>query len=145
MMIMMVIIIIIIIIIIIVIVIIIIMMMMMMMMMMMRNSTVEQKKKKKKKKMMMMMMMMMRIIIIIMIIMINKVAFKGAIRDFFSISLLRREPCPTRTLKWHGRDHVQITYNTSSAYHVQHVVLCATWYEETAQLLSMTELKSHSL
>ena len=33
--------------------------------------------------------------------------------------------------------------NTSSAYHVQHVVLRAMWYEGTAQLLSLTELKSH--
>ena len=31
----------------------------------------------------------------------------------------------------------------SSAYHVQHVVLRATWYEGTAQLLSLTECKSH--
>ena len=53
---------------------------------------------------------------------------------FFTISLLRREPSPTRTLKWPGRNRVQITCNTSSAYHVQHVVLLATWYEGTAQL-----------
>ena len=33
--------------------------------------------------------------------------------------------------------------NTSSAYHVQHVMLHATWYVGTAQLLSLTELKSH--
>ena len=38
---------------------------------------------------------------------------------------------------------MQITCNTSSASHVQHVVLRATWYEGTAQLLSLTELKSH--
>ena len=36
----------------------------------------------------------------------------------------------------------QITCNTSSAYYVQHVMLCATWYEGTAQLLSLAELKS---
>ena len=35
------------------------------------------------------------------------------------------------------------TCYTSSAYHVQHV-LRTTWYEGTAQLLSLTELKSHS-
>ena len=40
---------------------------------------------------------------------------------------------------------MQITCNTSSAYHVQHVVLRATWYEGTAQLLSLTEVKSHLL
>ena len=33
--------------------------------------------------------------------------------------------------------------NTSSAYHVQHVVLRATCYEGTAQLLSLTKLKLH--
>ena len=75
-----------------------------------------------------------------------KVAFfliKGAIRDCLQSSSLRREPPPTRTLKRPGRNRVQITCNTSSAYRVQHVVLRATWYEGTAQLLSSTELKSH--
>ena len=62
---------------------------------------------------------------------------------FFTISSQCRELSPTRTLKWPRRNRVQITCNTSSAYHVQHVVLCATWYEGTAQLLSLTELKSH--
>ena len=57
---------------------------------------------------------------------------------FFTISSQRRELSPTRTLKWPRRNHVQITCNTSSAYHVQHVVLRATWYEGTAQLLSLT-------
>ena len=61
----------------------------------------------------------------------------------FTISSQRRELSPTRTLKWPGRKRVQITCNTSSAYHVQHVVLRATWYEGAAQLLSLTELKSH--
>ena len=37
----------------------------------------------------------------------------------------------------------KFTCNTSSAYHVQHVVLRATWYEGTAQLLSLLEFKSH--
>ena len=58
---------------------------------------------------------------------------------FFTISSLRLELSPIHTLKWPG----QITSNTSSAYHVQHVVLCAMWYEGTAQLLSLTEFKSH--
>ena len=40
---------------------------------------------------------------------------------FFIISLLCSEPSPTRTLKWPGRNFVQITCNTSSAYHMQHV------------------------
>ena len=62
---------------------------------------------------------------------------------FFTISSLRHELSPTRTLKWPERNRVQITCNTPNAYHVQHVVLRATWYEGTAQLLSLTELKSH--
>ena len=37
----------------------------------------------------------------------------------FTISSQRREPSPTRTLKWPWRNRVQITCNTSSAYHVQ--------------------------
>ena len=61
----------------------------------------------------------------------------------FTISSLRLEPSPTRTLKWPGRNRMQITYNTSSAHHVQHVVLRVMWYEGTGQLLSLTELKSH--
>ena len=62
---------------------------------------------------------------------------------FFTISSLRRELSPTRTRMWPERSRVQITCNSSNAYHVQHVVLHATWYEGTAQLLSLTELKSH--
>ena len=62
---------------------------------------------------------------------------------FFTISSQRRELSPTRTLKWPRRSCVQITCNTSSAYHVQHVALSATWYEGTAQLLSLTDLKLH--
>ena len=41
---------------------------------------------------------------------------------FFIISSLHHEPSPTRTLKWPGRNCVQITCNTLSAYRVQHVV-----------------------
>ena len=63
---------------------------------------------------------------------------------FLTISSQRRELSPKRMLKWPRRNYVQITCNTLSAYHVQHVVLRATWYEETAQLLSLTELKLHS-
>ena len=35
---------------------------------------------------------------------------------FCTMSSLRRELSPTRTLKWPGRNHVQITCSTSSAY-----------------------------
>ena len=45
---------------------------------------------------------------------------------FFTISSQRHELSPTRTLKWPRRSRVLITCNTSSAYHVQHVVLRAT-------------------
>ena len=62
---------------------------------------------------------------------------------FFTISSLRSEPFPTHWLKWPGRNRVQITCNTSNAYRVQPVVLRATWYEGTAQLLSLTECKSN--
>ena len=61
----------------------------------------------------------------------------------FTISSLCHELSPTRTLKWPGCSHVQTTGNTSSAYHVQLVMLSATWYEGTAHLFSLTELKSH--
>ena len=70
------------------------------------------------------------------------ITFKGAVRDFLQ-SPLHREPSPTRTLKWPECSHVQITYNTSSIYHVQHVVLRASWYEGTAQLLHLTDFKLH--
>ena len=43
------------------------------------------------------------------------------ISRYFTISLCR-ELSPTRMLKWPGHDRVQITCNTSSAYHVQHVM-----------------------
>ena len=59
----------------------------------------------------------------------------------FTISSLRRDSSPTCTLKWPERSRVQIT----RAYLVQHVVLCAMWYEGTAQLLSLTKLKSDVL
>ena len=36
----------------------------------------------------------------------------------FTISSLCLEPFPTRTLKWPGHIRVQITCNTSSAYHM---------------------------
>ena len=54
---------------------------------------------------------------------------------FLTISSLCCELSPTHMLKWPQRNHVQITCNTLSAYHVQHVVLRATWYGGIAQLL----------
>ena len=76
------------------------------------------------------------------LIIIVIVSFKGAIRDFL-VSSLRREPSPICMLKWPERNQVQTMRNTSSACHVQYVMLPAAWYEGTAQLLSLTALKSH--
>ena len=73
----------------------------------------------------------------------NNIRIQRRFSRFFTISSQRCELSPTRTLKWPRRNRVQTTCNTSSAYHAQQVVLRATWYEGTAQLLSMTELKSH--
>ena len=61
---------------------------------------------------------------------------------FFTISSLCCESSPTYMLKWPGRSRVQITCNTSSANHMQHVV-CATQYKGTAWLLRLTEFKLH--
>ena len=46
-----------------------------------------------------------------------KVEFK-----IITICSLRRELCTMGTLKWPGRNRVQITCNTSSVYHMEHVV-----------------------
>ena len=79
----------------------------------------------------------MQLIIIIIII-----TFKGAVRDFFSLLTAPRTVSNT---------YAQVAQAQSSANHVQHierlsrasVMLHVTWYEGTAQLLSLTELKSH--
>ena len=76
------------------------------------------------------------------VVIVIVITFKGTIPDFFTIFILHRELL-AYTLKLPWQNHVLITYNTSSAYHVQHVVLRATKYEGTAQLLSLTELKSN--
>ena len=73
------------------------------------------------------------------------ITFKGAIQDFFTISPLRRKLSRTHKLQWPGSNHVQVMYNTSIAYHVQHMSP-AMRYEWTAHLLSLTdvtEFKSH--
>ena len=61
---------------------------------------------------------------------------------FFTISSQRRELSPTRKLKWpecNCANHVQHIKRLSRAS----VILRATWYEGTAQLLSLTECKLH--
>ena len=69
------------------------------------------------------------------------IAFKGQFEIVYNSSLCR-ELSPTCKFKWSRRSHVQMTYNTSCAYHVQQVVLRAMWYEGTTKLLSSTEFKS---
>ena len=86
----------------------------------------------------MMMMMMITMIIVIIII----IEFKGTNLRFLQSPQCAANCLPTRTLKSPGRNRVQITCHTSSAYHVQHV-LRTTLYEGTAQLLSLAEFKSH--
>ena len=77
------------------------------------------------------------------LIIIVIIAFKGAIRDFF-YNLLTGPRTVSNT-------YTQVARAQSCADHVQHierlscasVMLRATWYEGTVQLLSFTELKSH--
>ena len=79
--------------------------------------------------MIIMLMMMMMMMMIMMIILIKKNdSIQRRNWRFLTSSPLHRELSPIRTLKCPGRSRVPITYNTSSAYHVQHVVLCAAWY-----------------
>ena len=81
--------------------------------------------------------------IIIIIIIIIIIAFKCAIRNFLHNLLTA-----PRTV---SNMYAQVAWAQSCADHVQHierlsrasVMSCATWYEGTAQLLSLTELKSH--
>ena len=56
---------------------------------------------------------------------------------FFTISSLRREPSPTRMLKWPGHNRVQIMCNTFSAYayHVQHVVISRATCRDTSHVV----------
>ena len=67
----------------------------------------------------MMMKMMMRNVAIILVCNNNNNRIQRRYSRFFTISSRRRELSPTRTLKWPGRNRVQITCNTSSVYHVR--------------------------
>ena len=58
--------------------------------------------------------------------------------SFFTISSQHSELSPTRTLKWPRRNRVQSERLSRAS-----VMLRATWYEGSAQLLRLTELKSH--
>ena len=83
--------------------------------------TGRRRREKKRRMIITIIIMIIIIIIIVIIIMIIIIALEGAIQ-IFTISSLRRELSPTRTFKWQGLNRVQITCNTSRAYHVQHVV-----------------------
>ena len=95
---------------------------------------------------MMMMMMMMVTIISISIIIITIfiiIAFKGAVREFSQslrcatncLQQVRSSSQAAIVCKSRAKHRALITCNMS----------CATWYEGTAQLLSLTELKSNLL
>ena len=66
---------------------------------------------------------------------------QGGNLGFFTISLLRRELSPTRTLKWLGCNRAQITCNTLSTYHVQHVVLFATRNERDSSAVKFDRVR----
>ena len=74
-----------------------------------------------------------------MVLLIIIIALKGTIRYF-----LQSPQCAANRLQ-HVRSSGPgaIMCNKSSACHMQHAVLGASLYEGTAQLLSLTELKSH--
>ena len=61
-------------------------------------------------------------------VIIIMIALQGEVRDFYNILTAlwtvsqHRELSPTRTLKWPGHNRVQIMCNTSSAYHMHHVM-----------------------
>ena len=69
--------------------------------------------------------MIMIIIIMMMMIIIIIIEFKGAIPDFLQPPHCAANVSNT-TLKWPGRNRVKISCNTSSAYHMQHVVFRTT-------------------
>ena len=56
----------------------------------------------------------------------NNNYIQGCSSRFLTISSLRHELSPTRSLKWPGCNRVQIMCNTSSAHHVQHAVPLST-------------------
>ena len=72
----------------------------------------------------------------------SQVASAANIQDLQSASRIGSEQ-RVRILGSSARNRVQITCNTSSALSHASVMLHDTWYEGTAQLLSLTESKSH--
>ena len=59
---------------------------------------------------------------------------------FLAISSLRHELSPTRTLKWPGRNHVQITCNTPDAYHLHPAVFHLVRRDSSAVKLDRVEI-----
>ena len=74
------------------------------------------------------------------IIIIIIIAFKGTIRDFLqsphSAANCLQHICSSGPGATNHMQHIERLSRAS-------VMLCATWYEGTAQLLSLTELKLH--
>ena len=68
---------------------------------------------------------------------------KDAVQDFSLQCPYCAANSPECILKWQGRSRVQITCNTSGAYHAQHVVCHVVRWDGSAIKLD-TELKSHS-
>ena len=60
---------------------------------------------------------------------------------FFTVSSLPRELSHTCTLKWPGRNRVQITCKHRAVITCN--MSCASWYEGAARLLSWTDFKYH--
>ena len=56
--------------------------------------------------------------------------------EIFTLSTLS----PTGTLKWPGRNGVQITCNTSDTYHVQHTVCRVVWRNSSAMKFDRVEI-----
>ena len=59
-----------------------------------------------------------KVVIIIIVI----IAFKGTIQDFFTISSQRRKLSPACTLKWPGRNRVQITCKSRATHRA--LIMC---------------------
>ena len=73
------------------------------------------------------------------------IALKGAIQDFFFL-FLQSPKCPA-TCPQHVRssDQDAILFKSLATHRalITYNMSCATWYKGTAQLLSVTEFKSH--
>ena len=80
------------------------------------------------------------VIMMMMLLIIMVIILKGAIRDFYN--LLTAPLTVSNVYAQMARAQSRITRNTSSAYHVQHVVSHVVQKDSSA-ILSLTELTSH--